>query len=149
MTPTVLVELRHARYFCAVADEQHFGRAATRLALSQPSLSVQISSRRTSARGSSIGTAVAFGSPTQAACSTTPRDASCALGRRRGRDATRRAGVGETGTIRVGFGPSLMLATLAQVIRAYRARMPAIVVRDRSPVDSFRRQGFSSSLQTR
>jgi DNA-binding transcriptional LysR family regulator len=63
--------------------------------------------------------------------------------------ATLRAGVGETGTIRVGFGPSLMLATLAQVIRAYRARMPAIVVRDRSPVDSFRRQGFSSSLQTR
>jgi DNA-binding transcriptional LysR family regulator len=126
MTDPARIELRHLRYFCRLADELHFGRAASRLAMSQPALSVQIRQleemvgARLVERHSRHVSLTDAGRVFEEAARRILREVEAAL------HATRQAEAGEVGALRLGFGPTLMFSTLAQVVRAYRARYPGV-----------------------
>ncbi|MEP7118485.1 MAG: LysR substrate-binding domain-containing protein, partial [Acidobacteriota bacterium] len=120
------LELRHLRYFCRVADELHFGRAAALLAVSQPTLSVQVRQLETIVGARLLDRHTRQVSLTDAgrafheAARRILRDVDAAVA------TTRQAHAGQVGVLRVGFGPTLMLSTLGQVVRAFRQRNPGV-----------------------
>jgi DNA-binding transcriptional LysR family regulator len=120
------LELRHLRYFRRVVDELHFGRAAAALAVSQPTLSIQIRQLE------GLVGARLFDRHTRQVALTDAGRALDDAARRILRDvdtaveATRQAQAGEVGVLRVGFGPTLMLSTLGRVVRTYRQRHPGV-----------------------
>jgi DNA-binding transcriptional LysR family regulator len=119
-------ELRHLRYFLVVAEELNFSRAATRLHMAQPPLSVAIRQLerelgtdlfvRTSreVRLTEAGRALLDG----ARRTLTEAD--------RAVDAAKRAGAGELGQLRVGFSWSARFETLPAVGRAFRVGHPDV-----------------------
>jgi DNA-binding transcriptional LysR family regulator len=121
------MELRHLRYFIAVAEEGHITRAAERLAIQQPPLSRQIKQIereldvqlfRRKARGVELteaGRALLSGAHT--------------LFERLDRtlEATRRTARGEQGRISVGVTPTCMYHPFVpQVVRAFREAFPKV-----------------------
>ncbi|MBI4909393.1 MAG: LysR family transcriptional regulator [Acidobacteria bacterium] len=123
------IEITHLRYFVAVAEELHFGRAATRLAISQPPLTQQI--QRLEER---IGFALLDRSTrrtelTEAGAALLVRARAVLAELDRAVEAARAAGRGETGELVVGTPPSVMLAGLPNVIRWFRRQMQGVELR--------------------
>lgn len=122
------IELRHLRYFTAVAEELHFGRAAERLGIAQPPLSQQIKSLEML-----IGYPLFERKPR--VCLTLAGEALLEVARRmlaqaeEGLDLARRAGRGEAGVITVGFAASILTTALPEALRTYRERHPGVELR--------------------
>src|SRR5579863_1649796 len=123
------MELRHLRYFIAVAEEGHITRAAERLGMQQPPLSQQI---RVLER--ELG-AQLFRRKARGVELTEPGRALLADARQifahveHAFDATRRAARGETGRIAVGFTSSAPFHPFVpRVIRAFRESAPGVAL---------------------
>jgi DNA-binding transcriptional LysR family regulator len=122
------MELRHLRYFVAVAEELHFGRAAIRLHMAQPPLSQQIRQLE-----QEIG--VTLLNRTKRRVDLTPAGRAfldearrtLAQAERAVRTA-QRANRGETGLLSIGFVPTADLDVLPRILSVWRSRHPDVEV---------------------
>jgi DNA-binding transcriptional LysR family regulator len=123
------LELRTLRYFVAVAEELHFGRAAARLRMSQPPLSRAIKRLETEAGAllferSSAGVAL---TPVGVVLLAEARD----LLDRAGRAGTRMTAAAGRAVLTVGILGDSGDPDAARLARSYRARHPHVEVRVR------------------
>ncbi|MGJ7917825.1 LysR substrate-binding domain-containing protein [Massilia sp. LXY-6] len=123
------MELRHLRYFVAVAEELSFTRAAERLHIGQPPLSQQIQ-----ALESEVGARL-FERNKRRVLLTEAGKLFLADARRvlalseQAKETARRAHLGEAGELRVGFTFSTPFTPLfAKVVRRYRQQYPGVLL---------------------
>ncbi len=125
-TPTSL-EFRHLRYFVTLAEELHFGQAATRLHIVQPALSMQIKAleailgaelfQRTNRRVQLTEAGALFLAEARAILMQVDHAT----------QLSGRAGRGEIGRLRIGYsGNAAYAGVMAQSIRAFRQRYPDV-----------------------
>jgi DNA-binding transcriptional LysR family regulator len=123
------MELRHLRYFLAVAEELNFTRAAERLGISQPPLTQQIK-----ALEAELGVTLLDRSAYRIELTDAGRifaaEAARILGdARSAMQAARRAATGVTGGVRVGFTESASFNSLVtSTLRTFRSDFPAVEV---------------------
>src|SRR5258706_10944046 len=113
------MELRKLRYFVVLADELHFGRAARRLQITQPPLSMAIL-----ALEEELGVKLFDRAPRNVtlthAGATFVEQARALLAKADDAiELTRAADRGEVGRLRVGFMTASVFTLLPQVLRSY------------------------------
>lgn len=120
------MELRHLRYFSVLAEELHFGRAARRLSISQPPLSVAIRQLE-----ESVGARL-FERNSKEVRLTHAGEALRISARRlllQAQEAAleaRDVAAGSAGRLRIGFVGAMLYRGLPQALRAFQARHPAV-----------------------
>ena len=121
------MELRHLRYFVAVAEELHFARAARRLRMAQPPLSRQIKQLELELNVRLFERADRKVQLTEAGALFLPQARETLVQAERATLVAKRAARGELGLLNIAT-PSSMPFTgiLPQMLRAYRASFPQV-----------------------
>lgn len=125
-------ELRVLRYFVAVAEELHFGRAADRLHISQPALSVQIRKLEHSLGAKLFDRTSRHVELTEVGTVLLEEAHKLLVGADRLVDATRDALRGVRGTLVVGFQGNAAAELTPQILKAFQTRYPRVQVEMRS-----------------
>jgi DNA-binding transcriptional LysR family regulator len=123
-----MAELRHLRYFVAVAEELNFSRAARRLQMAQPPLSVAIRQLE-----QELGVELFLRSSrevklTEAGLTLLEGARRTLTEAERALSAARRAAAGELGSLRLAFSWSARFETLPALGRAFRAERPDVTL---------------------
>ncbi|WP_047864383.1 LysR family transcriptional regulator [Rubrobacter aplysinae] len=120
------MELRQLRYFVAVAEEMNFGRAARRLRISQPPLSMQIKALERELGVDLFARTTRSVSLTDAGRAFLPRAAEILRSVEESAEVARSAGAGLTGRLTVGFVSSATLSLLPPAVRLFRERFGGV-----------------------
>lgn len=122
------VELSHIRYFVAAAEELHFGRAARRLHVTQPSLSKRVA-------GLERELGVRLFHRTRREVRLTEAGEIFLEGARRvledalrAAEEARKAGRGELGRLEIGFFSPAIYGVLPEILKEYHERFPEVRV---------------------
>ena len=122
------IELRHLRYFVAVAEELHFGRAAARLHVAQPGLSQQIRALE-QALGVTLFDRTSRRVELTAAGAVLWMEAQQALTQiARALERARSAGRGEIGRLTIAAIGSATYDVVPAVLREHRRRYPDVEI---------------------
>lgn len=121
------MELRHLRYFVAVAEELHFGRAAGRLHVAQPALSVQIRSLEQQLGGQLLRRTQRHVSLTDAGERFLPEARATLAQADRAAKLARQALRGELGTVSIGVTGSIAYTgLLGRALQGYQEQVPGV-----------------------
>ncbi|MEO8164157.1 MAG: LysR family transcriptional regulator [Betaproteobacteria bacterium] len=120
------MELRHLRYFVTVAEELHFGRAAAKLHISQPPLSMQIRALESELGVTLLTRTQRHVSLTQAGVALLAEARHILARVEQAVLTTKRAGRGEIGELAIGFISVADYNVLPIVLREFRRRFPLV-----------------------
>jgi DNA-binding transcriptional LysR family regulator len=124
------VELRHLRYFVAVAEELHFGRAAERLHVSQPAMSQQIISLEQEVGAPLLSRQRSGVSLTAAGTAFLKHAREALSAAQEAADAARLAAHGETGLLTVGLPETQAAVSVASAgVALFKQAHPGVNVR--------------------
>lgn len=135
----LFMELRHLRYFVAVAEELHFGRAAKKLNIAQPPLSQQIRGLETE-----LGFQLFYRTKRRVELTDAGRiflqEARLTLEQaKQTTRAAERASRGETGHLSIGITPTTSYAACPKIVKLFRTRFPHVdlTLKQLSSLDQF------------
>ena len=120
------MELRQLKYFIAVAEELHFGRAAEKLHLSQPALSKQIHALENSIEIKLFDRTKHWVRLTPAGKQFLETARHTLQQLEQGIKAARRIALGEIGRLRIGFPNPALLTILPKILQQYRSQYPKV-----------------------
>lgn len=120
------MNLRDLRYFVALADHKHFGRAAEACFISQPTLSTQVRKLE-----QELGVTLVERAPRQVMLTPAGRDIAARARRivddvEQMKESARRSQDPEAGTVRLGVFPTLGPYLLPHAVPRIRARFPRL-----------------------
>jgi DNA-binding transcriptional LysR family regulator len=128
------IEIRHLRYFLAVAETLHFGKAAAKLGIAQPPLSQQIRNLERMLGYALFDRTTRGVKLTRVGHFFAERARNTLAKMRDDVEMTRRLGAGKEGVLDVGFSGSAMLTALPKAIESYRRMFPNVELRLRELV---------------